>query len=77
MDCFLDDRTTQETVNSSTIIYKKTIMFALLPFIIIFLSYVAWKLINIFKKMDIEKLNSRVVSSVIIVLFLSHPNIVS
>lgn len=50
-------------------------MMALLPFILFLICYAVWGVIA-YKKKDFSTLKNRAISSLVILLFLVHPNIV-
>ena len=79
IDCFLDSRTndTIDTTNENILnntYYIKLLLMAIFPFIIGITCYTVWYVIGRVKK-NLSLVNSRAISSIIIVLFMIHPNI--
>ncbi|CDW82348.1 UNKNOWN [Stylonychia lemnae] len=88
VDCFLNSDDGYEKNKNSTyssaakknsfivrIFYFKLAMFGLLPLLLVVLCYIAWSLIYR-KSQDKSILMTKATSSVVILLFLVHPNIV-
>lgn len=77
-DCFLDQRSSNgSSKNVIELFYQKMIMYAILPFLLVFASFASWSLIYCFKKkVDKSKKKGRIVATIIILFFLVHPNIV-
>ncbi|CDW80304.1 UNKNOWN [Stylonychia lemnae] len=78
IDCFLDERTSDdinETQKGSRIFFQKMILVALLPFILSIGCYIIWYLIGYFKK-ELQNKKSKIMSSLVILLFLVHPSII-
>ncbi|CDW74982.1 UNKNOWN [Stylonychia lemnae] len=83
-DCFLKERI---ITNNSTgiyqtyqqdlrIFYQKLILIAILPFVLTISCYLIWKIIQRIRK-DIQQVNDKIVASLVIVLFLAHPSLVT
>jgi len=51
-------------------------MLALLPLLLGLISYASWVVFYIRKKITMEQLKNRAISTLVILLFLCHPNIV-
>ena len=58
------------------LIYLKLLLFALLPFLLAFACYFTWAIISC-KSKDHSVLKTKAVSSLVILLFLVHPTLVS
>ena len=76
-DCFIG--TSSTSLDSSNeffrIYYVKLLMMALLPISLFLVCYVVWGIYSC-KVKDYSNLKSRAISSLVILLFLFHPNIV-
>ncbi|CDW71577.1 UNKNOWN [Stylonychia lemnae] len=80
VDCFLDDRTssssnTEQIQKGIRIFFQKMILVALLPFLLAIGCYCSWNFIGYVKKSVTNK-RSKIMSSLVIVLFLAHPSII-
>ncbi len=58
-----------------SIYYQKLLMYAVLPFIITVISYTFWFIFAAIKR-DISLITNRAISTLVILLFMVHPNIV-
>jgi len=74
VDCFLNGYAGSSFPIST--FYFKLMLFALLPFLVFILSYGIWALISISQR-DKKALMNKATSTVVILLFLVQPNIVS
>ncbi|CDW71354.1 UNKNOWN [Stylonychia lemnae] len=81
-DCFLDLRTSnaQFTGNKAPfydmrIFFQKLVMLGILPFVCALATIIFWRVFKIIKKTEIG-IRSRLISTMVIVLFLIHPSIV-
>lgn len=78
IDCFLDSREETDLDAKDTgfkVFWQKMIIYAILPFILALVSYGFWWLYARYKKMEALPYN-RAISTLVILLFLVHPNIV-
>ena len=72
----LDQRISGKS-NLIRLYYQKMIMYALLPFVTAIVSIIFWfAFYKIAKDFDLSKRNGRIISTVIIIMFLVHPTIV-
>eukprot|EP00347_Sterkiella_histriomuscorum_P009615 403340531 len=81
VDCFLNTRLEGSELDEgqgvmSSILYLKLLMFALLPILLGVSSYTIWSIISC-KGNDKAILRTKAVSSLVILLFLVHPSLVS
>ena len=77
-DCFVSSKasTSLETSNDFfRVYYVKLLMMSLLPICLFLVCYMVWGIYS-YKVKDYSNLKSRAISSVVILLFLFHPNIV-
>jgi hypothetical protein len=58
------------------IFYMQLLLFILLPVLMCLLSVAGWKLISLRQKMTNEMIKTKSISTVVILLFFVHPNIV-
>ena len=58
-----------------SIFYIKLVVIAASPFLVIIISYFAWIIIGKIKNQMFEVINSKAISSIIIVLFFIHPSV--
>jgi hypothetical protein len=56
--------------------YIQLLLFVLLPILICFISVTTWKIISFKHKMDYELIKTKIISTIVILLFFVHPNIV-
>ena len=56
--------------------YEKLVIFGLLPIILAVCDYIVWIVICYFKGNDFSQLKSKTTSTLVVLLFLVHPNIV-
>ena len=71
-DCFLDPRTSKTTLIKDTrVFYQKLLIFELMTFILAAATVIFWMIYRVIKKGKAGK----IISTLIIVLFLVHPNI--
>ncbi|CDW82324.1 UNKNOWN [Stylonychia lemnae] len=75
-DCFLDTRGESKGSQMSRIFFQKLIIIALLPFLLAIISSLIW---NIYKKLmrNSVRISSKIMSSLVILLFLVHPSLVT
>ncbi|CDW77647.1 UNKNOWN [Stylonychia lemnae] len=89
IDCFINkglgqsqkfgEEQIQQSLESgitSSLLYLKLLMFAVLPFLLAILSYAFWMIVSC-KKQSKNILMTKAVSSLVILLFLIHPTLVS
>ncbi len=79
MDCFLNGESTDKNQKSEFPIrtfYFKLMLFSLMPFLLFAASYGVWSIISM-KQNDKKILQTKAISTVVILLFLVHPNIVN
>lgn len=69
MSIFNDDRD-----SLFNLFYIKLLMFALLPILLFGLCYSLWTAVALYKK-DFTLIKNRAISSLVILLFFVHPNI--
>ena len=75
-DWLLDQRISGKS-NLIRLDYQKMIMYSLLPFVALIVSIIFWFIFyKIAKDLDLSKRNGRIISTVIIIMFLVHPTIV-
>ncbi|CDW87526.1 UNKNOWN [Stylonychia lemnae] len=82
-DCFLDQRNEEQQSESQTnaengqirIFFQKLIFLAILPLVLAAITIGIWQIIRLIKKNNVE-IQGRTISTMVIVLFLIHPNIV-
>ena len=75
-DCLIDPRVTESNVlQQIRIFFQKLIMYAILPIILLILVFGFWSLYRVIKRYKVN-VGSRIMSTLVIVLFLVHPNIV-
>jgi hypothetical protein len=78
IDCFLDsrDESGEETTDTGfKVFWQKMIIYAILPVLLALVSYTFWRLYAAYRKLDVVPY-SRAISTLVILLFLVHPNIV-
>ncbi|CDW82469.1 UNKNOWN [Stylonychia lemnae] len=77
-DCFLDTRSSNEQSSQveRRIFFQKLIMIALLPFLLTILCCIVWNIYKKIKKDQIE-IRGKLLSSLVILLFLVHPSLVT
>jgi hypothetical protein len=75
-DCFIDTRNSEGGESTFRIFYIKLLLLALLPFAIVALSTLFWMVYRKIKKVAFSRVMGDNVSTVIIMLFLVHPQIV-
>ena len=78
-DCFLDTRNSRDADSADSgdglrITYIKLIMVEALPVIMAFVAILIWLLVACHRR-TLEKIFSRVITTVIVLLFLAHPTI--
>lgn len=75
LDCFLGK---DEDTNFARPLYLKTLIMALLPIFVVILVYLFWSIVDFVKKADRDSssIRTKATSSLIVVLFLLHPNLV-
>lgn len=71
-DCFV---MTNGGPPSVPIFFQKLIMFALLPFLLFLVCLLFWAIVGRIQKRSIQEFRGKFISSLIVVLFLVHPNI--
>lgn len=81
IDCFLRDEKTEDNAIAAYLLgirsfFMKLFMTSVLPFLLFIMSLVTWRLLYL-KNPDKEVIRSKSISSVVILLFLVHPNIVT
>ncbi|CDW90149.1 UNKNOWN [Stylonychia lemnae] len=89
VDCFINKGLGQSQISNeeityqsfgsgitSSLLYLKLLMFAVLPFLLAILSYCFWMIVSC-KKQSENILKTKAVSSLVILLFLIHPTLVS
>lgn len=76
-DCFLGQTSTSldKSDDYFRVYYIKLLMMALLPITLFMICYTVWGIYS-WKVKDFSNLKNRAISSVVILLFLFHPNIV-
>lgn len=57
------------------VFFQKLIMYGLLPFILTGLSFLFWLVVAKVKKQSMSEFRGKFISTLIVVLFLVHPNI--
>ena len=77
-DWFMDDRLeSDDTEQASDLYFTKLIMFALLPLVLIIGSLIFWTVFYMCKdRAERSKAKVRVIATIVILLFLTHPSIV-
>ena len=76
VDCLLDQRSSDSDDSSIRVYYIKMIVWAVIPLILILITYVFWSIYFCFQRPEIRhKRRSRVLATLIIVLFTIHPMI--
>ena len=76
-DCFLDSRSAgSHAHNTVPLFFQKVFMFACLPFLIFAVSAVVW-FFRFLKVRDLEYIKRRIVATIVILLFMVHPSIIS
>eukprot|EP00347_Sterkiella_histriomuscorum_P024040 403332515 len=76
IDCFMNTNLYGNSHDHASIMYTKLVVYVLLPFILFLASFAVWYLISKIKK---EKgvLRTKAISTLVILLFLVHPSLVS
>ena len=77
-DCFLDNRNSDDDTNSMRVYYKKMIIYALLPILLVLLSVIFWGVLYCIKRsMSKDHLIGRITATMIVIFFNLHPAIVT
>jgi len=76
VDCFLGSKSNSTTPDESgmRVFWQKMIMYALMPFLLALVSYIVWWVHSAYKKYEMPY--GKTISTLVILLFLVHPNIV-
>ena len=79
VDCFMDTNLPTDKINDGhffiRMFYLKLLLFALSPFAILLLSVTVWSIITYVQR-NMQLMQQKATSTLVILLFLIHPNIV-